>query len=88
MSKICKSASRRNKGLSRHRANIIGARVDAVQNVLTRSRSGHSKFRDLVPLLVSRDLLLGVNERLYSACVRSGILYRYENLLKGICVQT
>ena len=67
--------------------NLIKARVDAVQSVITRSRKGSrkgwSKFRDLVPLLVSRGFPIKVDGRLYSAYSAlfcSVILYGYENL--------
>ena len=61
--------------------------MDAVQSVIIKSRSGRRKFTDLVSLLASRGLPLGVNGRLYSAYVRV-ILYGYENLLKRRCVRT
>ena len=35
----------------------IGARVSAFNSVITRIKSGGSKFRDLVPLLVSKGCL-------------------------------
>ena len=48
----------------------------------TKSRSGWSKFRELVPLLVVRVLPFGLNSKLYFACGRNIILYGSENLLK------
>ena len=43
-----------------------GVRGDAVDSIITRIRSGRSKFRDLVPLLASKGLPLGAKDRLYS----------------------
>ena len=51
-----------------------GSREGANDSVVTRIRSGWSKFRDLVPLLASKGLALGAKGRLYSACVLSVIL--------------
>ena len=45
---------------------------------ITRIKSWCCKFRDLVPLLVSRDFHLGAKDRLYSACARSVMLYGSE----------
>ena len=58
--------------------NTVGVRRGAVDSVITRIKSGWSKFRDLVPLLVSRGLPLGANGRLCSAFVRSVMLYKIE----------
>ena len=41
----------------------IGVRDGAIDSVIARFRSGWQKFRDLVPMLASRDLLLGVKDR-------------------------
>ena len=41
----------------------IGVRDGAIDSVIARIRSGWQKFRDLVPMLASRDLLLGVKDR-------------------------
>ena len=49
---------------------IIGARGGKIDSVITRIRSGWSKFRDLVPLLTSR----GFKGRLFSVCVCSLVL--------------
>ena len=55
-----------------------GVRGDAVDSIITRIRSGRSKFRDLVPLLASKGLPLGAKDRLYSAYVPSIMLYESE----------
>ena len=47
-------------------------------SVITKIRSGWSKFRDLIPLLANRALPLGAKGRLYSACVRSIMLFGSE----------
>ena len=52
-----------------------GAIGGAFDNALTRIRSGWCKLKDLVLLLASRYLALGAKGRLYSACVRSVMLY-------------
>ena len=41
--------------------------------------TGWSKFRDLLPWLASRGLLLSVNDSLYSGCVHNLTLYGREN---------
>ena len=55
-----------------------GVRGDAVDSIITRIRSGRSKFRDLVPLLASTGLPLEAKDRLYSAYVPSIMLYESE----------
>ena len=55
--------------------NLIGARRGQLTVFLTSIRSGGSKFRDLVPLLATRGLLLAAKGRLYSACGHSIMLY-------------
>ena len=44
-------------------------------SVTANIRSEWSKFRDLVPLLASRGVHLGVRSRLYSTCVHSARFY-------------
>ena len=50
----------------------------AVDIVITKIRSGWSKFRDLVHLLAIRSLSFGAKGRLYSGCVHSVMLYGSE----------
>ena len=57
---------------------IIGARGGAFDSVITSISSGWFKFKDLVSMLASRGLSLGAKGRLYSACVRSLVLYGSE----------
>ena len=40
-----------------------------------RIKSGWNKFRELLPLLASRSLLLVSKEKVFQACVRSVMLY-------------
>ena len=47
---------------------------DADAAVETRIRIGWNKFRQLVPLLINKDISLTVRGRLYSSCVRSSIV--------------
>ena len=49
-----------------------GAAMDA------RIRIGWNKFRQLVPLLISKDVSLIMRGRLYSSCVRSSMLHGSE----------
>ena len=49
--------------------------VDGDAAVETRLRIGWNKFRQLVPLLTSKDISLIVRGRLYSSCVRSSTLH-------------
>ena len=56
----------------------IGSRRGAVDSVITKIRSGWSKFRDVVPLLASGNLPLGAKHGLHSACVCSIMLYVSE----------
>jgi len=51
---------------------------DADAAVESRIRTGWNKFRQLIPLLTSRDISLKVRVRLYSGCVRSSILLGSE----------
>jgi len=51
---------------------------DADADVETRIRIGWNKFRQLVPLLTNKDILLTVRGRLYSSCVRSSMLHGSE----------
>ena len=51
---------------------------DADAAVETRIRIGWNKFRQLVPLLASKDTSLIVRGRLYSSCVRSSMLHGSE----------
>ena len=53
--------------------------VDAA--VEARIRIGWSKFRQLVPLLTNKDVSLIMRGRLYSSCVRSGMLHGSETWL-------
>ena len=48
-----------------------------LSSVITRIRSGWSKFRDLVPLLATGGFSLGANDR-YSTCVSNVMLYGTE----------
>jgi len=51
---------------------------DADAAVEARIRIGWNKFRQLVPLLTSRDISLIRRGRLYTSCVRSSVLHRSE----------
>ena len=51
---------------------------DADAGVEGRIRSGWNKFRQLVPLLINRDMSLIRRWRLYSSCVRSSMLHRSD----------
>ena len=53
----------------------VGAREGGFASVITRIRSGWCNFRDLVPFLTGRSSPLEAKDRLYSAYVRSGMLY-------------
>ena len=53
----------------------IRARRGTSDIVITRIKSGWCKFRDLKPLLASRNFLLGAKCKLSSACVSSAMLY-------------
>ena len=81
MSDICKLARRHSRGFSKHRikwpfslnfgnvllsCDAVGATGCSVDIVIARIRKGGSKFRDLVPFLVSRDLLLVAKGGFYS----------------------
>jgi len=46
--------------------------------VETRIRTGWNKFRQLVPLLTSKDISLIMRGRLYSSCMQSGMLHGSE----------
>jgi len=51
---------------------------DADSAVKARIRIGWNKFRQLVPLLTSKDVSLIMRGRLYSSCVRSSMLHGSE----------
>ena len=51
---------------------------DADAAVDARIRIGWNKFRQLVPLLTSKDVSLIMRGRLYSSCVRSSMLHGSE----------
>ena len=51
---------------------------DADAGVEGRIRSGWNKFRQLVPLLINRDMSLIRRWRLYSSCVQSSVLHGSE----------
>ena len=55
--------------------NVDGDAVAAVEAII---RIGWNKFRQLVPLLTSRDISLIRRGRLYSNCVRSSMLHGSE----------
>jgi len=48
---------------------MLSADGDGDAAVETRIQTGWNKFRQLVPLLTSKDIYLIVRERLYSSCV-------------------
>jgi len=52
---------------------------DADAAVEARIRIGWNKFRQLVPLLTNRDILLIRRGRLISSCVQSSMLHRSES---------
>ena len=56
----------------------IGAIGGAGDSVMTRIRTGWSKFRDLMPMLASKGLPLKAKGALYSAFVSSIRLYGSE----------
>ena len=56
----------------------LGARGGAFDSAITRIKTGWHKFRDLMLLLASRGLPLGAKDRLYSGCIRRGMLYGSE----------
>jgi len=58
--------------------NMLSVDGDVDAAVENRIRIGWNKFRHLVPLLTNKDLSLKVRERLYSGCVRSGMLHGSE----------
>ena len=62
----------------RYLSDTIGAREGAFDGVITRTRSGWFKVRDLVLLLTSRGLPLRAKGRLYHSCVCSIMLYGSE----------
>jgi len=51
---------------------------DAEAAVEARIQIGWNKFRQLIPLLTSRDISLIMRGRLYSSCVRSSMLHGSE----------
>ena len=61
-----------------YRGDMSSVDGDADAAVEARVRIGWSKFRQLVPLLTTRDISLIRRGRLYSSCVRSSMLHRSE----------
>ena len=57
---------------------MLSARGGAEASTITRIRSGWKKFRELLPLLTGRVFSHKTKGRLYSACVRSVMLYGSE----------
>jgi len=57
---------------------MLGVDGDADAAVEARIRIGWNKFRQLVPLLANKDVSLIVRGRLYSSCVRGGVLHGGE----------
>jgi len=57
---------------------MLSVDEDADAAVEARIRNGWNKFRQLVPLLTNKDILLIRKGRLYSSCVRSIMLHRSE----------
>jgi len=51
---------------------------DADAAVENRIRIGWNKFRQLVPLLINKDISLKARGRLYSSCVQSSMLHGSE----------
>ena len=51
---------------------------DADAAVENRIRIGWNKFRQLVPLLINKDISLKARGRLYSSCVQSNMLHGNE----------
>jgi len=60
---------------------MLSAEGDADGAMETRIRIGWNKFRQLVPLLSSKDIALIVRGRLYSSCVRSSMLHEVNNVV-------
>ena len=58
----------------------VGGWGGAVESVITKIRSWWSKFRDLLPLLTSKDLSLEAKDRLHSTCIHIVMLYGSETL--------
>ena len=56
----------------------VWATGGAIDSVVTKIRNGWSKFNDLGPFLANRDFPLGAKDILYSACVRSIMLFGSE----------
>ena len=61
-----------------YRGDMSSVDGDADAAVEARVRIRWSKFRQLVPLLTTRDISLIRRGRLYSSCVRSSMLHRSE----------
>ena len=57
---------------------MLSVNGDADAAVEARIRIGWNKFRQLVPLLISKDVSLIMRGRLYSSCVRSSMLHGSE----------
>ena len=57
---------------------MLSAGGGAEASTVARVRSGWKKFRELLPLLTSRTFSHKVKGRLYTACVRSAMLYGSE----------
>jgi len=62
----------------RYLGDMLSVDGDADAAVETRIQIGWNKFRQLVPLLTNKDILLTVRGRLYSGCVRSSMLHGSE----------
>ena len=60
---------------SRQRHDIFCDPIAAVEAII---RIGWNKFRQLVPLLINKDVSLIMRGRLYSSCVRSSMLHGSE----------
>jgi len=57
---------------------MLSVDEDADAAVETRIRIGWNKFRQLIPLLTSKDTSLILRGRLYSSCVQNGMLHGSE----------
>ena len=57
---------------------MLNVEGDAGAAVATRVQIGWNKFRQLIPLLTNKDMLLIMRGRLYSSCVQSSMLHGSE----------
>jgi len=57
---------------------VLSVDGDADRAVKSRIRIGWNKFRQLVPLLIDKDMSLIVRGKLYSCCVQSSMLHGSE----------